>query len=553
MKRPSLSSFNLSLNRLALALCLDKCLKAKALNQGKQIHAVLLTARIDMKVLYLDSKLVGLYASCGDVRSAECVLHKIQKPNVFAFNWMVLASAFVGNYQEAIGYFTLMQELGIIGNKFTFSIVLKTCTGVMDVNKGKEVHAVVNKMGYANVVSVANAMIDMYCKCGSVCYARRVFDRTAERDVASWTSMICGYCNLGKTEQALVLFERMKLGGLEPNYFTWNAMIAGFARCGDSNGVSALISRMTRAGLIPTLITWNAIISGFARSQHAGEALKSFRDMLVCGNKPNHVTITGLLPACGLIGSIKRGREIHCLTYRMSLDINVFVSCALIQMYSKCGNVKNAISVFDRAPVKNVVLWNAMIGCYGKHGMIDSALHLFEIMQEEGVQADEVTLICVLSVCSHNGAVERGVKIFRSMKECYGVKASKEHYACVVDLLCRSGKMVEAYKVVKGMPLEITESIIGAFFNGCKVHGRRDLSKKLAEDIMRKDLKRPGALVTPSNIHAAHEAWEQVENVRKMMEKKIHKIYGFSLDELVGVKSEKEGNRLDFRQRVSVL
>ena len=103
------------------------------------------------------------------------------------------------------------------------------------------------------------------------------------------------------------------------------------------------------------------------------------------------------------------------------------------------------------------------------------------------------------------------------------------------------------------MPLEITESIIGAFFNGCKVHGRRDLSKKLAEDIMRKDLKRPGALVTPSNIHAAHEAWEQVENVRKVMEKKIHKIYGFSLDELVGVKSEKEGNRLDFRQRVSVL
>lgn len=176
---------------------------------------------------------MGLYANCGDLRSAKCVLHKIRKPNVFAFNWMVFASAFVGNYQEAVGYFTLMQEMGINGNTFTFSILLKTCTGLMDVNKGKEVHAVVSKMGCANVVSVANAMSDTYCKCGSLHYARRVFDRTAERDVSSWTSMICGYCNVGKTEQGLVLFERMKLGGLEPNYFTWNAMIAGFARCGD--------------------------------------------------------------------------------------------------------------------------------------------------------------------------------------------------------------------------------------------------------------------------------------------------------------------------------
>lgn len=558
MKRPSLSSLNSSPNHSALASCLNKCLKAKALKPGKQIHAVLLTAGIDTEVLSLDSKLVGLYASCGDVRSAKLVFGKVQRPNVFALNWMVLASAFVGNYQGAVGYFSLMQELGIGCNKFTFSVVLKACLGMMDANKGKEVHAMVYKMGYANDVSVANAMIDMYCKCGSVCCARRVFDGMAGRDVTSWTCMICGYCNVGKTEQALVLFERMKLRGLEPNDFTWNAIITGFARCGDRNGVYALFSRMTRAGLVPDLITWNAIISGFAQSQHAGEALKSFRDMLVSGTKPNHVTITGLLPACGLIGSIKRGREIHCLIYRMELDRNVFVACALIDMYSKCGNMKNARSVFDMAPVKNVVLWNAMIGCYGKHGMVDSSLQLFKTMQEEGVQASEVTLICVLSACSHSGAVERGIRIFRSMEECYGVKASKEHYACVVDLLCRSGKMVEAYEVVKGMPIEITESIIGAFFNGCKVNGRQDLAKMLAEDIMRMDLKNPGGLVTLSNIYAAHGDWEEVLDVRKAMKKKkIYKKHGSSwlekMDEFVGVNTKKEGNILDFEQRASVL
>ncbi|XP_016652090.1 PREDICTED: pentatricopeptide repeat-containing protein At5g59600 [Prunus mume] len=466
MKMAPFSLFKLSPDHLAL--CLQKCLKAKALRQGKQVHAVLLTSRVDMNLLSLSSKLVGTYASCGDMGSAKLVFDKIPKPNVFALNWMVLASAFNGHYDEAIGYFYLMQELGVIGNKFTFPVMLKVCVGLMDLNKGKEVHAMVNKLGFAKDVSLANALIDMYCKCGSVCHAHRVFDRMLDRDVASWTSMICGYFNVAKTDQALLLFERMKLDELEPNYFTWNAMIAGFARCGDTERAYALLSRMTEGGLVPDLVTWNAIIAGFSQSQHAGEAFKLFRVMLLSGTKPNLVTITGLLPACGLIGSIQRGREIHGLIYRRGFDINVFVASALIDMYSKCG----------------------------------------------------MTLTCVLSACSHSGYVEKGLKIFRSMKGSHGVEASKEHYACVVDLLCRSGKMVEAYELIREMPVEVTESIVGAFFNGCKVHGRRDLAKMMAEAILKMELKRPGGFVTLSNIYAADGEWEEVEKVRKVMKQR---------------------------------
>lgn len=527
MKRPSFRSFNLSPD--LFALCLQKCLKEKALRPGKQVHAMLLTTGIDVTVLSLNSKLVGMYASCGDVRSARLVFDKIQNPNVFALNWMALASAFNGYFEDAIGYVCLMRELGNLGNKFTFSILLKACVGLMDVKKGREVHAVVKKMDFENDVSVANALIDMYCKCGKVCCARRLFDRMVSRDVASWTSMICGYCNIGKTEQALVLFEQMKLEGLEPNDFTWNVMIAGYARSGDTNRVFALFSRMARAGLLPDLVTWNALISGFAQSQQAGEAFKLFRNMLVLGIKPNGVTVTGLLPACGLLDSIERGREIHGLIYRMGLDINVFVASALIDMYSKCGNVRIARSVFDRIPVKNIASWNAMIGCYGKHGMVGMSIQLFGRMQEEGMQANEVTFICILSACSHSGLVEEGVKIFRTMKECYGIDIGKEHYACVVDLLCRSGRIVEAYELMKEMPTQVPESIVGAFLNGCKIHGRRDLAKMMAEDILSMELKKPGGYVTLSNIYAADGHWEEVENVRKMMrEKNILKKSGFS-------------------------
>lgn len=512
-----------------LGFLLQRCLKCKALQPGKQVHAMLLASRIDMNILSMSSKLVGMYASCGDLQSARLVLERTQNPNVFAFNWMVSALAFHGYHEEALGYFSLMQELGIVANKFTFSIVLKQCVGLMDFNKGREVHCVISRTGFGNVVSVANSLIDMYCKCGHVGYGHKVFDGMIERDVVSWTSMICGYCNIGTLEEALVLFERMKVVGLEPNDFTWNAMIAGYARDGDCNGAFVLFSRMVREGLVPDLVTWNAMISGFTQSLKAVEAWRLFQDMLVAGIKPNQVTVTGLLPACGLMGSIHRGKELHGLIYRMGFDMNVFVATALIDVYSKCGTVKDAWDVFDRIPIKNVASWNAMIGCYGKHGLVDSSIQLFERMQAEGMQANHITLISVLSACSHGGLVEKGLTIFRSMKEKYGVEISQEHYSCVLDLLCRSGRMVEAYELFKEMPIEVTDSIVGAFFNGCKIHGRRDLAKLMAEDILRMELKRPGGFVTLSNIYAADGEWEEVENIRKVMkEQGVHKKPGFS-------------------------
>ena len=111
-------------------------------------------------------------------------------------------------------------------------------------------------------------------------------------------------------------------------------------------------------------------------------------------------------------------------------------------------------------------------------------MQLFERMQEQGIQVNKVTLVSVLSACNHNGCVDQGLNIFSSMKERLRIKPNKEHYTCVVDMLCRSGRMIEAYELVKKMPtaaVESIESIVGAFFNGCMIHGRRDLAEMIVE------------------------------------------------------------------------
>ncbi|KAK0605525.1 hypothetical protein LWI29_027809 [Acer saccharum] len=136
-------------------------MKCKALKTGKQVHALLLLTNISFNTFSFNSKLVGMYASCGNVKSARLVFDEIPNPNVFAVNWMVLASAYNGNFEEAIGYFSLMRDSLKSCNKFTFSIVLKACVGLLDLKKGKQVHSIVNKMGFESDVSVGNALIDM--------------------------------------------------------------------------------------------------------------------------------------------------------------------------------------------------------------------------------------------------------------------------------------------------------------------------------------------------------------------------------------------------------
>ncbi|PIN16944.1 hypothetical protein CDL12_10403 [Handroanthus impetiginosus] len=512
------------------SLLLHKCMKPKALKPCKQIHALILTKHIDKSSFSLSSKLVGAYACCGDLTSSKLLFQETSNPNVFAFNWMILTLTFSGFHEEAIGYFSLFQESrnnNSSPNKYTFPVILKTCVGLLDVDLGMQVHGLVYKMGFEKDLSVCNSLIDMYGKCGKIYHAREVFDRMSERDVASWTTMICGYSHIGKIEESVVLFERMRLEGIEPNDFTWNAIIAGHARIGDCDGALEFFSRMGKKGLAPDLVTWNAMISGFVQSQRVIEALEFFRHMLLSGIKPNQVTVTGLLPACGMIGSIGRGRELHGLIYRMGLDFNVFVASALIDMYSKCGSIEEARNVFNNCPNMNAASWNAMIGCYGKHGMVHSALELFERMQDEEIQPNEVTFISVLCACSHGGLVKKGLEIFRSM-ESYGVKANKEHYSCVIDLLCRYGRMEEAYDIVKQIGGEVTDSTIGAFLNGCNIHERRDLAEKICGSL-RMELKKPAGFVTLSNIYASEGKWGGVEDVREVMKgKRVHKKPGLS-------------------------
>lgn len=141
---------------------------------------------------------------------------------------------------------------------------------------------------------------------------------------------------------------------------------------------------------------------------------------------------------------------------KSEIEADVLVGNALIDMYAKCGSIETACKVFDEMPVRDLVSWNTVIAGQGINGRGEEAIKYFFRMQEDeaGLRPDSITFISLLSACSHAGLVEEGWLYFKSMSEDYDITPEVEHYACIVDLLGRAGRIEEAYKFIQEMPLE---------------------------------------------------------------------------------------------------
>jgi pentatricopeptide repeat protein len=96
---------------------------------------------------------------------------------------------------------------------------------------------------------------------------------------------------------------------------------------------------------------------------------------------------------------------------------------------------------------------------YGMHGRGNDAMDIFAKMQKEGFVPDDISFLVLLYACSHSGLVDQGLDYYDSMRRDYGVVASAEHYACVIDLLACSGRLDKAWKTVEEMTMEPTAVI----------------------------------------------------------------------------------------------
>lgn len=470
-------------------------------------------------------------------------------------SWNTKLARYVKDGQDVIALelFEEMRQKNITPDTFTFVQVLQACATTHSLDEGRRIHGQIIESGCELDVFVGSSLINMYAKCGSPDEGRAVFDKMPIRNVVVWNAMIQGYARCAQSNRALELSLLMKTELVEPDIVTFAAVVSActglkaldegrrvhaqiigrslesdtklgtslvvmYAKCGRMEEAHYVFNKLRVRNAVAA---WNAMIMGFVKCGQWERALELFHQMRAEKVRPEAFIVVGVLSACASLGSLEAGKEVHALVAEMGFEANIFVGNALVDMYSKCGSVEEARRAFDTMPSRNVVSWTALLGGYAMNGDGKEAEELFQQMSREEMEMDWTTFACLLAACSHAGLVEKGLQYFRAMSSVHGIAPRAEHYACVVELLSRAGRLDEAEDVVKGMACEPSVNVWKALLGACRVHGNANMGERATREILRLGPHNKAAgYVMLSDVYCAANNWDSSSRVMRQVKVK---------------------------------
>lgn len=438
-------------------------------------------------------------------------------------------------------------------DKYTYPSLIRSCSNECRLKEGEIVQGLAIRCGVSDDVYVGSSLVDFYGKCKEMLSARKVFDEMTERNVVSWTAMVVGYSNVGDLENARRMFVQMPVRNLT----TWNAMVDGLVKAGDLLSARKLFDEMPERDVVSftvmidgyakvgdmasaralfeksperDIFAWSALISGYAQNGQPNEAVKIFLEMESLNVKPDEYIMASLMSACSQVGSLDLAKWVDCYLCQSSIDIGqTRIIAALIDMNAKCGNMERAKRLFEEMPKRDIISYCSMIQGLSIHGRAEEAVELFNRMLNEGLVPDEAAFTVILTACSQGGLVEEGRHFFETMRNEYSMVPSLDHYACMVDLLSRSGELKAAFELLNSMPVEPHASAWGALLGACKLYGEVELGEVVAKRLFELEPKNSGSYVLLSSIYAAADQWQDFAIVRdKMQERGCRKIPGRS-------------------------
>ncbi|KAK8492429.1 hypothetical protein V6N13_103633 [Hibiscus sabdariffa] len=404
-------------NEFTFVAILSACARILELELGFQVHG------LAIKMGFLDSTfvanaLMGLYGKfTGSLGFVFKVFDEMLQRDVASWNTVISSLVKEGMYEKAFEYFRVM--LGIYcfrADFFTISAVLSACEGSNDFMKGKEVHAHAIRIGLEGNLSVNNALIGLYTKCGSVGDVVVLFENMPVRDVITWTEMITAYMEFGLVDLAVEVFNEMP----EKNCISYNALMAGFCRNGE--------------GL---------------------KAVKLFIEMVEEGLELTDFSLSSVINACSLIMDANTSEQIQGFCVKFGFGSNVRVEAALLDMCIRCGRMADAEKMFHMWPLEHnsSVVYTSMLCGYARNGQPDEAISLFRRCRLEGtMDMDEVTLTSVLGACGTLGFQEIGEQI-----HCHALKTGFVTdlgvLNSIISMYAKCGNMNGAIKIFSVIPI----------------------------------------------------------------------------------------------------
>ncbi|KAK7283015.1 hypothetical protein RIF29_12210 [Crotalaria pallida] len=531
---------------------LKNCSKNRLVNQGKQVHGVVEKLGFGSD-LVLNNDLIDMYAKCGTLGLAYLVFDKMPERNVVSWTALICGYLQNGDAKASLMLFSKMGRSAVMPNEFTLSTSLKA-SGILGIlENGMQIHGVCVKTNFERILVVGNSIVDMYSKCGRTIEAARMFNAMTVRNRISWNAMIAAYSNEKTGEVALKLFRQMQEKGEVPDEYTYSSTLKacsslgairdgtqihaalirrGFQYLVHSTVAGALIDMYVKCTCIAeartvfnrieqkNVISWTTLILGYAQEDNLPEAMALFRELRESRHKVDGFVLSSLIGVFADFALVEQGKQMHAYTIKVPYGLDTSVANSLLDMYMKCGLTDEADALFKEMPTRNVVSWTVMITGYGKHGIGNKAVELFNEMQVEGIEPDSVTYLAVLTACSHSGLIKEGQQYFSSLCSNRQSKPQVEHYACMVDLLGRAGRIKEAEDLIEKMPLKPNVGIWQTLLSACKKHGDVEIGEQVGQKLMQLDGNNPVNYVMMSNIYADAGYWKESEQIRDTVKRK---------------------------------
>ncbi|KAK9292377.1 hypothetical protein L1049_020344 [Liquidambar formosana] len=415
--------------------------------------------------------------------------------------------------------------------------LIESCKSI---KQALQVHSQIIVNGLHRHIFSMSRLISFFALSGSkdgLNHSRLLFSQIDCPNLFIWNTMIRGYSRSDSPQEALVLYMSMIAEGVEsPNNFTFPFLLNSCARLSSlepgheihchiiKNGYqsdlfirNSLIHLYSVFGdlsharvvfdgsFVRDLVSYNTMISGYAQDLPRA-ALCLFREMLDMDIQPDEFTFVALFSACSVLTDPQIGKQIHNLLYKnlSSIDSNILLKSAIIDMYAKCGLMKMAEQVFsairnskstaawssmvlgyarcgeieiarhlfNKMAERDVVSWTAMISGYSQTGQYSEALELFVEMEDQGIKPDEVTMVAVLSACARLGALEFGKRIHHQYIENGSFDQNIILTTAIINMYAKCGSIDAALKIFHGIQENRkTSFLFNSIISGLAQHG----------------------------------------------------------------------------------
>ena len=498
--------------------------------------------------LFLTNHIVNMYSKCGSLDYARQLFDEMPERNIVS--WTALVSGYA-QHDRPDGCFKVFREMLVWHRptEFAFASVISACGG--DGDCGRQVHALALKTSFDSCVFVGNALIMMYCRsCGGADEAWSVYESMEFPNLVSWNSMIAGFQVCGYGNRALELFSQMHFSGVRFDRATLVSILSCLCEMGDGlEYCFRLQCLIIKTGFISEIevatamvkaysslggevsdcykifleldgrqdvISWTGIIAAYAE-RDPEEAILLFRQFLRECLAPDRHMFSIVLKACAGLATEWHALAVQSHVLKVGFEDDTVLANALIHACARCGSIALSKQAFDTMISRDTVSWNSMLKAYAMHGQGKEAFQLFSQMD---AQPDGATFVALLSACSHAGMVEEGTKIFETMSNNHGIVPQLDHYACMVDILGRAGRISEAKELIDKMPMEPDSVVWSALLGGCRKHGETKLAKLAAAKLKELDPNNSLGYVLMSNIFSTDGCFNEAGLIRKEMEGK---------------------------------